>query len=945
MCTRRRCLLLVVVLSLFLGCGSGGHHGTLADSTREDRVAGKPDQLPDGASSDGDTASPEDLTADLSEDGDYTSPDLAADISPDGDQILPEDLAADLSEDGDQILPEDLAADISPDDDQILPEDLAADISPDGAGDADPDLEGEVTSLSCAPGAAPLGTRECKDEQTARECLTDGNWQETPCVNGDVCLAGRCRMPIPTPPSQPGLLVKFGTSEATSVTPYGDWTQILRHPQYTTFVAPDGNPDHTGITATANAPGWNTVYFGIKGTTPIAFKRGHRIVATFYNSSTAVLVLTGRISFTDADEPPIPDNAVFSSPWNTIYRENTGHVREVQPESLATLVLNITDAQNIVAPNALPTEGDHTLINITLAPYNAALGQLILTRIELTNAADFTPPLAPTNLVAEPVVMSQEAGTTALKLSWAHAADVPGPAGETSEIDRYLIYRDGKLHASVSPKLVAEARLAGKPVSYIDLTVAPNTTYTYAVTAVDAAVTGTYRVWGSDRNNGNEGPPAVLTVTTPPFQSNTLINPHAALTFLGAFRLPKYVDGVDNSGWAYASQGLAAYPGGNPEKLQNELPGSLFGVGHIQSPQISEVSIPTPVISMIASELPRARVLTPFTKQIWPAVYNGSWQPPGGADVYMGIGFHPGGNGVGPHLYYGIYNAYSSFSLKAHGAITVDISPLSILQHVPEDSIGAWYLGGPPGDAGNVSPWFTDKLIFKAPQAWADQYTGGRSLIVGQGYQSGVGVPTHGPALYAIAPWEGATPQNPTLPGDESVISAVQLLQYGSDEDTSKWNTNWSLSIAYTGGAWFDVNGRMAVVVSFVRPKGDTWYGGEDGSLVATSDNDLPVTRTSQLRGPMATEYEASLYFYNPADLARVINKQMQPWEPKPYMVLDFKHLLVRGSKESLPYIGAIAYDYQNGYLYLIEQNADDSEGSKPYNKRCLIYVWKVGTP
>ena len=66
---------------------------------------------------------------------------------------------------------------------------------------------------------------------------------------------------------------------------------------------PDGNPDHDGIVAVAATPNERTAYFGVRGTVPINFQRGQKIVATFYNNSSEEIYLSCRLSFTDPDSP------------------------------------------------------------------------------------------------------------------------------------------------------------------------------------------------------------------------------------------------------------------------------------------------------------------------------------------------------------------------------------------------------------------------------------------------------------------------------------------------------------------------------------------------------------------------------------------------------------------------------------------------------------------
>ena len=207
--------------------------------------------------------------------------------------------------------------------------------------------------------------------------------------------------------------------------------------------------------------------------------------------------------------------------------------------------------------------------------------------------------------------------------------------------------------------------------------------------------------------------------------------------------------------------------------------------------------------------------------------------PRGGGDPNMGIGYHPGVNGAGEAIYTSVFNGYASWEARAHGTMSLDL----------QRATGAWYIGGQPGNVQHIPPVPTDKFVFAAPQEWANSCTKGRSLIVGQGYQSGLGVPSHGPSLYAIAPWSQARGTNISdMPSDRSVIPATELLRYGDDAQPDHWMTGWDLGQGYSGGARLQVGQQSAVVIAVSDPRGDSWYGHDDGTLPMTTDLDLPST-------------------------------------------------------------------------------------------------------
>lgn len=64
--------------------------------------------------------------------------------------------------------------------------------------------------------------------------------------------------------------------------------------------------------------------------------------------------------------------------------------------------------------------------------------------------------------------------------------------------------------------------------------------------------------------------------------------------YQGAFRLP---GGSNGSNWEYGGSAMTFYPDGDPHGPDDGWPGSIFGVGHDQQQQVSEIDIPVPVIS------------------------------------------------------------------------------------------------------------------------------------------------------------------------------------------------------------------------------------------------------------------------------------------------------------------------------------------------------------
>jgi peptidoglycan hydrolase-like protein with peptidoglycan-binding domain len=113
----------------------------------------------------------------------------------------------------------------------------------------------------------------------------------------------------------------------------------------------------------------------------------------------------------------------------------------------------------------------------------------------LTNAPDTSPPSTPANLTATPVSSSQ------INLSWSRAIDNVG-------VTSYGVYRGGSQIATTTA------------TSYQDAALMPSTTYTYTVTAFDAAANTT----------APSSPASATTQTVPAFLTGDRIKTTAKVT-------------------------------------------------------------------------------------------------------------------------------------------------------------------------------------------------------------------------------------------------------------------------------------------------------------------------------------------------------------------------------------------------------------------------------
>ncbi len=704
-------------------------------------------------------------------------------------------------------------------------------------------------------------------------------------------------------------LVEFGDSLETTSTPYTDWDEVLWHSTYTRFVDADGAPAHDGIAETSSTPDRESSYFGVRGTAPVDFQPGMKIIATFYNNSAEEQYFGCRVSFEDPDNP---DPSQSSLPWRTMVsadETDTPYLAVVSANSLAEMQFYITDADMVSSPDTPAAAGNRYLVNINLAYADPNNDAIVLTKIEWSDDADITPPSVPQDLTAQMVSTSAGVGASVVKLTWSPCTD---PGTNATGLRAYLIYRNGALYDMVTR---AMADHLGSNLHWLDIEAAPSSSYTYAVSAIDDAPFGMYPIVDHpDRRRGNESALSdPVAVNTPSWQASDVINPFDAMDYQGAFRLPDD-DGMGEE-WAYAHRGLTFYPGGNSGyNPASELPGSLFAVK--LNDEIGEISIPIPVDSDNAGDLPRATTLQDPV-DLWPEIYSGSSTPEGGADKTLAIGYHPAANGIDEQIYYTVSNYYGTDpDAPCMGRFDLDLT----------EGVGAWHVGAAPPN--NVFPGLISAIMFSAPETWAATHTGGRSLIVGNTYISGSSVPSNGPSLYAVAPWETGA-----LPANGGYTNAVELLKYGASEDYEHRSINYSWDEFGQGGAWLTTGSQSAVAISYRRSVGDTWYGYDNG--VQNCEYDIPEPPFGS-HGTGATDWEASLLFYNPADLEDVASGAMDSWDPLPYACYNMApfSLVENGGARA----GAIAYDSNNGYIYFIDHNGDPGY-EYGYS---IIHAWRI---
>ncbi|MCP5101726.1 MAG: BACON domain-containing protein [bacterium] len=377
------------------------------------------------------------------------------------------------------------------------------------------------------------------------------------------------------------------------------------------------------------------------------------------------------------------------------------------------------------------------------------------------------------------------------------------------------------------------------------------------------------------------------------------------LEYLGAFRLPDGVPGSDVQSWAWGGFAMTYYPDGDSTGPDDGYPGSIFGAGHAWEHQVSEITIPVPVISATKNlnELNTASTLQSF-RDIFDV---SSLEMPRAGLAYL----PKQDQQTTGKLYFGKgQHMHEEGLFLTHGWCELDLSNPQVQ--------GTWYLNVPHYE------YNTNDLLFDIPTTWAAANTPADILATGR-YRDG-GWSGQGPSLFIIGPWNQGNP-----PASGTSLPYTTLLRYTSTEDSESWNEatnhkmdNYHDSDEWSGASWLSAGNKAAVVFVGTKGTGDCWYGNSEGPCLAC-DN----------RGWWSTGFDGQFIFYDPDDLAGVAAGSKESWEPQPYATLNVDQYLYHiESTQQWYHLGAACFDRANGLFYVFEPYADDD---KP-----IVHVWRV---
>lgn len=259
---------------------------------------------------------------------------------------------------------------------------------------------------------------------------------------------------------------------------------------------------------------------------------------------------------------------------------------------------------------------------------------------------------------------------------------------------------------------------------------------------------------------------------------------------------------------------------------------------------------------------------------------------------------------------------FQEFGLRpSHGWCELDLAKA--------DPVGPWHIG----DHVNL---YTSGYLFDIPRTWASKYTSGMCLATGR-FREG-DQHAQGPSLFAIAPWmEGNPPQEGTR------LKTTPLLLYSAAADGGQSSLrDHHASDEWTGAAWLTAGDKSAVIFVGTKGHGKGWYGFSNGVVWPEEPPYPPVPDgPDQELNWWSERFIGQFLFYDPDDLAAVATGDKQPYEPQPYATMEIdEYLYGIGSHQQRRHVGAVSFDRERGYFYLLEFRGDGDKS--------LAHVWRV---
>lgn len=370
-----------------------------------------------------------------------------------------------------------------------------------------------------------------------------------------------------------------------------------------------------------------------------------------------------------------------------------------------------------------------------------------------------------------------------------------------------------------------------------------------------------------------------------------LVEP-ANLVYLGSFQLPQV---------PCSSPTYACFHYGGTAITYDSADNSLYIVGHPYGQEITEVSIPTPVITSNVSALPTATLLQNFSHAL-------------DGEINLVNPTDPNSHYIGGELVYAgklIVSVYSYYDGAGTQTTSHFTRPLNL-------AVTGQLLG--PFRVGTQYPGFVSGYMTLVPAEW--QSLLGGPALTGNCCLAIASEQSNGPAVSVF---------NPSTLGTENPAPAIPLLGYPHSNPVSYDGTQsaWGItSDIYNGstkitGIVFPV-GTRSILFFGRQGTGSFCYGPgtTDTTLAGTPvSNGVEVwcyDPADSSKGTHAYPYQYQVWAYDANDLLKVKNGSESQYTPQPY---DIWPLNLPFSSDTNPhYIGGVAYDPSTNRIYISQE-------------------------
>jgi hypothetical protein len=417
-------------------------------------------------------------------------------------------------------------------------------------------------------------------------------------------------------------------------------------------------------------------------------------------------------------------------------------------------------------------------------------------------------------------------------------------------------------------------------------------------------------------------------------------------TYQGAFRLP--------DDFAWGALGLSYYPGGDGGS------GSLFVTGFqglldgsyepcYEGSQgcngyFAEVSIPTPDQAANWENLPPASFIQDM------AIFDGGLvQTVHEAYSFVSdIAYMPQqGSQTGDKLYGSLNEWYPEGSFGDDSFPTIWFSDLD-----GSNARGVFHVGPeePPFHGIKMGSY-----LFTVPQAYADRYLGGRTLVTGRargtappgspGLDSDGAIAggSQGPTLIAFSAWQSDDPSGN--------LDALPMLFYrvkypgcaGPDIGVGGQSVNcdypgFSMCDEWTGAAFIQAGDSATIAIAGLKGSTNCYYCGDpvDDSecTVEPLQGECDIVCNEE-RGYHCGPYRRQVLLYDTEELGRAALGEIDPWSMLPYAVWEPEELYL--PSPCCYTMGGMAFDATGGRIFITERGLGEGEMNA-----AVVHVWSV---